>query len=98
MPAESQYLAMWSNARRAALTPGEFASSLARRPYDLRHFALSYWLNSGVPAVQVAAWAGNSVNVLLKTYAKCILGQDKTARTLIDEATRADASRDDLTE
>jgi hypothetical protein len=38
----------------------------------------------------VAAWAGNSVNDLLKTYAKCIVGQDKAARHLVEEATNAD--------
>jgi hypothetical protein len=44
-------------ARPAALTPDEAASQLARRPYDLRHAAVSTWLNAGVPATQVAAWA-----------------------------------------
>jgi hypothetical protein len=32
------------------------------------------WLNAGVPATQVAEWAGNSVKVLLAVYAKCIDG------------------------
>lgn len=32
---------------------------LARRPYDLRHAAISGWLNAGVPVTQVAEWAGN---------------------------------------
>ena len=29
-------------------------STVARRPYDLRHAAVSLWLNSGVPATEVA--------------------------------------------
>jgi integrase len=59
---------------------------LAGRPYDLRHAAVSLWLNAGVPATQVAEWAGHSVHVLLKVYAKCIEGQDEVARRRIEEA------------
>lgn len=64
------------------------ASPLARRPYDLRHAAVSTWLNGGVPAPQVAAWAGHSVNVLLWVYAKCIAGQDDAARRRVEQALR----------
>jgi hypothetical protein len=35
----------------------------------------SLWLNSGVPATEVAERLGHSVDVLLKIYAKCIDGQ-----------------------
>ncbi len=38
--------------------------------------SVSQWLNSGVPAPEVAARAGHSVEVLLKIYAKCIDGQE----------------------
>ncbi|HKS50291.1 MAG TPA: hypothetical protein VJS67_00295 [Pseudonocardiaceae bacterium] len=65
---------MRANARSTALTAEEATSSLARRPYDLRHAAVSTWLNGGVPAPQVAAWAGHSVDVLVRVYAKCISG------------------------
>ncbi|GFE16874.1 hypothetical protein Sgleb_49210 [Streptomyces glebosus] len=43
--------------------------------YDLRHTCLTTWLNNGIPPAQVAAWAGNSVPVLLATYTRCITGQ-----------------------
>jgi hypothetical protein len=43
-------------------------------------------LNAGVPATQVAEWAGHSVHVLLKVYASCIDGQDEAARTRIETA------------
>ena len=66
----------------------EFASPLARRPYDLRHAAVSTWLNAGVPATQVAEWAGHSVAVLLQIYAKCLAGQEELARTRIDATLR----------
>ncbi|MEU6009419.1 hypothetical protein [Streptomyces sp. NPDC047453] len=50
-------------------------AGLARRPYDLRHAAVSLWLNSGVPAAEVAEMAGHSVAILMDTYYKCIHGQ-----------------------
>jgi len=64
------------------------ASPLARRPYDLRHAAVSTWLNGGVPATQVAEWAGHSVNVMLRVYAKCIAGQDDALRRRVEQALR----------
>lgn len=64
------------------------ASPLAQRPYDLRHAAVSTWLNAGVPATQVAEWAGHSVAVLLQIYAQCLAGQDETARKQIDATLR----------
>ena len=63
---------VWAGARRLALTPEQVASPLAGRPYDLRHAAVSLWLNAGVPATDVAERAGHSVEVLLRVYAKCL--------------------------
>ncbi len=37
------------DARRRTLTTGEVASPLAGTPYDLRHAAVSTWLNAGRP-------------------------------------------------
>ncbi|MFD9079241.1 tyrosine-type recombinase/integrase [Streptomyces erythrochromogenes] len=65
----------WRRARTEVLTPYEHGSPLGRRVYDLRHTCLTNWLNAGVPAATVAEWAGNSVPVLLATYARCIDGQ-----------------------
>ncbi|MFC7480124.1 tyrosine-type recombinase/integrase [Luedemannella flava] len=65
----------WRAARRATFTPEVAASPLAATPYDLRHAAVSTWLNGGVPPAEVAAWAGHSVEVLLKIYAKCLDGE-----------------------
>lgn len=80
------YRRAWKAARKTALTEKEFASPLAARPYDLRHACVSMWLNAGVPAPQVAEWAGHSVDVLLRIYAKCIVGQDEAAKRRIAEA------------
>ena len=80
------YRRAWIKARQMALTAAEQASPLARRPYDLRHACLSTWLNGGVYPTQVAEWAGHSVDVLLRIYAKCVVGQDELARRRISEA------------
>jgi integrase len=75
--AASSYSRVWKQARELALVPHQVSSVLAFRPYDLRHAGVSQWLNSGVPAPEVAARAGHSVDVLLKIYAKCIDGQEQ---------------------
>jgi integrase len=80
----------WHRARKTVLTPAQFDSLLARRPYDLRHACLSTWLNAGVPPAQVAEWAGHGVDVLLKVYAKCLDGQEAAAQARIEAALRDD--------
>lgn len=57
---------VWRCARAEVFTPEVQVSPLARTPYDLRHAAVSTWLNGGVPPTQVAEWAGQSVEVLLR--------------------------------
>ncbi len=84
--ASATYRRIWDKARKAALTPAEYASPLARRAYDLRHACVSTWLNGGVAPAQVAEWAGHSVAVLLRVYAKCIDGHDTIAKRRIEEA------------
>jgi hypothetical protein len=54
--------------------------------HDLRHACVSTWLNGGIPPAQVAEWAGPSVTILLKIYAKCHDGQDAIAKRRIEEA------------
>jgi integrase len=88
------YTRVWRQARAAALTPAQQRSPLAKVPYHLRHAAVSLWLNAGVQAPQVAEWAGHSVHVLMKVYAKCIDGQDEVARRRIEAALSADHEED----
>ena len=38
------------------------------RPYDLRHTAISRWLEEKIPVAQVANWAGNSSEIIWKHY------------------------------
>jgi integrase len=73
-------------ARTLALLPHQVASPLVGRPFDLRHAGVSLWLNSGVPAPEVAERAGHSVDVLLKVYAKCIDGQEGSVNGRIERA------------
>ena len=49
-----------------------FAAGLVKhryRPYDLRHVAISRWLEAGIPVAAVAAMAGNTSEVIWKHYA-----------------------------
>ncbi|PRX47072.1 phage integrase family protein [Prauserella shujinwangii] len=82
----STYGRVWQEARLYALTDAQRRSMLAAVPYDLRHACVSLWLNSGLPATEVAARAGHSVDVLLKVYAKCIDGQRERMNSLIETA------------
>jgi integrase len=77
---------VWAEARTLAFTPEQVASPLAGRPYDLRHAAVSLWLNAGVPATEVAERAGHSVQVLLRVYAKCLDDGETVANKRIDAA------------
>jgi integrase len=80
----STYYRVWSEARELALPPDLVESPIASRPYDLRHSALSTWLNAGVDPTEVAERAGNSVEVLLARYAKCLYGRREVANQRID--------------
>ncbi|WP_338906597.1 tyrosine-type recombinase/integrase [Streptomyces nigra] len=86
--ASSTYYRVWQEARALALPPAAVASPLAARPYDLRHSALSTWLNAGVDPTEVAQRAGNSVEVLLSRYAKCIDGRQEIVNRKIEELLR----------
>lgn len=84
----------WDRARAAALTPEQYASPLARRPYDLRHAAHSTWLAAGVAPADVAARAGHSVNVLMKVYAHQIDGHEQRNRAAVEVALQRAALQD----
>jgi integrase len=80
------YQAMWSAARVAAFGK-EVAktSKLAKRPYDLRHAAVSTQLASGIEATRVAEWAGQSLEVLMRIYAKCLDGLEEQAMDRLED-------------
>lgn len=66
---------------------GSLLDSVELRPdqgLDLRHAAVSLWLNGGVPPTEVAARAGHSVGVLLRVYAKCVYEERERVNRKID--------------
>jgi integrase len=89
----SVYGRVWATARRAVFTSEVYESPLAKRPYDLRHACVSSWLTAGVEPTRVAAWAGHSVAVLLRVYAKFIDGGAALALRRIDEWFGTDPDR-----
>jgi integrase len=89
---ESVYGRVWHTARDIAFGPELADTALARRPYDLRHAALSLWLHStGAPA-EVAARVGNSARVVQDVYAHCIDGRDEVISRQIEDALDPDSS------
>jgi integrase len=88
----STYWRVWQKVRGMALTPGQLATPLMRRPYDLRHSGVTWRLNSRVPATEVAAWAGHSVEVLMRVYARCVVGLEEVWITLMDASLRPPGS------
>jgi integrase len=80
------YTRVWRSARATAFTKEICRTPLAQRPHDLRHAAVSTWLNAGVPVTTVAKWAGHSVGALLSVYAACLHGQDEQARKQVEHA------------
>jgi len=76
LPRDSHYIFPWnrqafqsffsqrmSEMHRAGLIEKRY------RPYDLRHVAISRWLEAGIPVTQAAQWAGNTSEVIWKHYA-----------------------------
>ncbi|MEU2233525.1 hypothetical protein [Streptomyces vietnamensis] len=82
----SAYGLTWARARRHALTRMELASGLGKRPYDLRHAGISFWLYSGVDPAECARRAGQSIEVLFRFYAKFLDGVREQANRLIEQS------------
>lgn len=90
----SAYGITWGRAREAALTLDEHALELAKRPYDLRHAGISFWLASGVDPAECARRAGQSIQVLFRYYAKFLAEARNHANSLIEESMRRWEGRD----
>ena len=82
----STWWQVWQKVRALSLTPTQAASPLLRRPYDLRHSGVTWRLNSGTPATEVATWAGHSVEVLMRVYARCMTGLEDVWIARMDQA------------
>ncbi|MFC9621100.1 hypothetical protein ACFTXM_14180 [Streptomyces sp. NPDC056930] len=81
----------WERARKKALAPNEQSTVLAKRPYDLRHAGISFWLHSGVDPAECARRAGQSVQVLFQYYAKFQDGLQEHSNRLIEESMQESA-------
>jgi hypothetical protein len=57
---------------------------------------VSTWLNGGVPATTAAEWAGHSVEVLLRIYAKGLHGGDALVRRRVQAALGYDDTATDV--
>jgi integrase len=88
----STYWRVWHEVRGMALSPAQIATPLLRRPYDLRHSGVTWRLNSRVPPTEVAAWAGHSVEVLMRVYARCVEGLEGVWITLMEASLRPPGS------
>ncbi|MFD7569965.1 tyrosine-type recombinase/integrase [Streptomyces sp. NPDC059810] len=80
------YGTTWARARNYVLTRMELTSGLAKRPYDLRHAGISFWLYSGVDPAECARRAGQSIEVLFRHYAKFLDGVREQANRLIEQS------------
>jgi integrase len=84
----------WQKARALTFLPEQLATPLLRRPYDLRHSGVTWRLNSGVPPTEVAAWAGHSVDVLMRVYARCMTGLEYVWIARMDDTLHLEDSDD----
>ena len=82
---DSGYNEVWTAAREGPSPPPSTGRRWAGVPTNLRHAAVSLWLNSGVPATEVARRAGHGVAVLLKIYAHGTCGQADAANQRITD-------------
>lgn len=74
----------WQRARQAVFVSDLVASPLAGAPYDLRHAAVSTWLHAGIDPAKVAEWAGHSVEILYRIYAKFLDSSEEELQRRIE--------------
>jgi integrase len=75
LPQNNEYIFPWDRLAfqsyfRKKLMPLHDAEIISHlyRPYDCRHTAISRWVEAGIPVPQVAAWAGNTSEIIFKHY------------------------------
>ena len=74
---------IWAAAREQTF-PADSSLRNARR-HDLRHAAITAWLNAGVPLKTCQAWSGHAtVSVLLDTYLGAVRGDHQLGRSRVD--------------
>ncbi|MEV7872407.1 hypothetical protein AB0P17_41310 [Streptomyces sp. NPDC088124] len=77
----------WTRGRSdASATSQAPIAGRPKRPYDLRHAGISFWLYSGVDPAECARRAGQSIEVLFRHYAKFLDGVREQANRLIEQS------------
>jgi integrase len=82
----------WDRARAAAGIP---AAAQVNGMHVLRHTAASAWLSAGLNLAKVAAYLGDTKEVVLKTYAHFMPDDDDRARAIMDGFFSGPAGRPD---
>jgi integrase len=86
--------AHWHRAQQqAGITPPSAKGERRKAARDrgmhvLRHTAASAWLSAGADIVAVAAWLGDTVETVYKTYAHLMPDADNRGRKAIDQSFR----------
>lgn len=76
---------IWGPVREELFEEGDPLRRVRR--HDLRHSAITGWLNAGVPLKTAQSWSGHKTpSVLLNTYLGVIRGDEALARTRWDDA------------
>ena len=73
---DTGYGEVWERARPIALTPAQQTTPLARRPYDLRHAAVSLWLRARQLRVRARSGIGVCLHVKGVTGGDLSVGRD----------------------
>ncbi|MCP9209930.1 tyrosine-type recombinase/integrase [Streptomyces sp. NEAU-Y11] len=81
-----EYGELWRAARFAVLSPDEFETPMAEKPYSARAAGVSLWIEAGVAPAEVARRAGHSVAVLFRFYAKVIQRNQQRSNEQIETA------------
>ncbi|MGH3274325.1 MAG: tyrosine-type recombinase/integrase [Streptosporangiaceae bacterium] len=90
----STWFRVWCKARDLALTPAQRRTALLERPYDARHSGVTWRLSAGVPPPEIAAWAGHSVEVLMRIYAGCMTGMRPVWIAMMDQTLHREDGED----
>jgi integrase len=74
-----------NNWRKREWVPALYGAGVEyRRPYALRHTAISRWLAAGVPIFDVSRYAGTSLQMIERTYGHLVAGSAESARARLD--------------
>jgi len=82
---------VWKKARETVFTEASPLSQVRRQ--DLRHSAITLWLNAGVPLKTAQSWSGHkTLAVLLDTYLGVMKGDEVVARARVQAALQGGVS------